>query len=348
MLTIVKHNTKLYEFPNFASFYNTKDMFRAKYKYNPSTLSYERSKLTWKDWLLRLTYVLVPTLVLSGLIVFLFLPTTSGNTDKNLKRQNMFLTQQLEDNQKEMKLIKDVLQDIEKRDKEIYRVVFNADKFPDNIKNMGTGGSDKYKSLEGFDASDLAKKTARELDDLEKQLYAQAVSFDQLVNLAKEKEKMLAFVPAIQPVANKDLRRMASGYGWRIDPVYGNRRMHWGMDFTATTGTDVYATGNGVVKDIEQKSWGYGNSVIIDHGFGYTTRYAHLSAFKVKKGQKVKRGDLIGLVGSSGKSTAPHLHYEVEKNGQKVNPVNYYHSDLSPEEYERMLELSRNANRAFD
>lgn len=323
-------------------------MFKTKYKYNPDTLSYEQSKLTWKDWLVRSLYVLVPTAILTTLIVLFLMPSFSGNSDEDLKRQNLYLTQQLENNEKEINLIRSVLSDIEKRDREIYRVVFNADQYPDNIKNMGTGGSEKYKELEGYDASELVIRSSQELDNLEKALYAQAVSFDELVNLAKEKEKMLAYIPAIQPVANKDLHRMASGYGWRIDPIYGTKRMHWGMDFTADTGTEVYATGNGVVKDLENKSWGYGKSVIIDHGFGYTTRYAHLSKFLVKPGQKVKRGDLIGLVGSTGKSTAPHLHYEVEKNGQKVNPVNYYHSDLSPEEYERMLELSRNANRAFD
>lgn len=323
-------------------------MFKTKYKYNPDTLSYEQSKLTWKDWLVRSLYVLVPTGILTTLIVLFLMPSFSGNSDEDLKRQNLYLTQQLENNEKEINLIRSVLSDIEKRDREIYRVVFNADQYPDNIKNMGTGGSEKYKDLEGYDASELVIRSSQELDNLEKALYAQAVSFDELVNLAKEKEKMLAYIPAIQPVANKDLHRMASGYGWRIDPIYGTKRMHWGMDFTADTGTEVYATGNGVVKDLENKSWGYGKSVIIDHGFGYTTRYAHLSKFLVKPGQKVKRGDLIGLVGSTGKSTAPHLHYEVEKNGQKVNPVNYYHSDLSPEEYERMLELSRNANRAFD
>ncbi|MBK6524416.1 MAG: M23 family metallopeptidase [Crocinitomicaceae bacterium] len=159
---------------------------------------------------------------------------------------------------------------------------------------------------------------------------------------------MLACIPAIQPIANEDLTRLSSGYGFRIDPIYKTQKMHWGIDFTAETGTNVYASGNGVVKDVEEKLWGYGTSVIIDHGFGYTTRYAHLSGYTVKKGDKITRGQLIGYVGSSGKSTAPHLHYEVEKNGVKINPIHFFHSDVNSEEYERLLEMSNSANQTFD
>jgi murein DD-endopeptidase MepM/ murein hydrolase activator NlpD len=186
------------------------------------------------------------------------------------------------------------------------------------------------------------------MDAIERRMNSQSISFKELLDLAKNKEKMLTSIPAIQPVRNKHLKHMASGYGYRIDPVYKTRRMHTGMDFTAKVGTPVYATGDGYIEDLEQSGWGYGKCIVINHGYGYKTRYAHLSAFKVKKGQKIKRGALIGLVGSTGKSTGPHLHYEVEKGGQKVNPIHYYHSDLTPDQYEKLIEMSQNSFKAFD
>ena len=213
---------------------------------------------------------------------------------------------------------------------------------------MGAGGSDKYNYLRKLPNSKLLVNTASSIDALERRLHAQTLSFRELIQLAKDKEKMLACIPAIQPVRNTDLKRLASGYGYRIDPIYKTRRMHSGMDFTADIGTEVYATGDGVIELVERKRWGYGKQIIIDHGFGYKTRYAHLSAFKVRVGQKVKRGDLIGLVGSSGKSTGPHLHYEVLKNNKAVNPIGYYHSDLTPEQYEQLLEMSEKSYKALD
>ena len=166
--------------------------------------------------------------------------------------------------------------------------------------------------------------------------------------MARDKEKMLAAIPAIQPVANKNLKRMASGYGYRIHPIYKVRKMHWGTDFSAPTGTPIYATGDGKVTKYRRSRAGYGNHIIIDHGYGYQTLYAHMSKVDVRRGQKVKRGDIIGYIGSSGRSTAPHLHYEVIKDGRKINPVNYFFNDLSPEEYEMMLEFSSNSNQSFD
>jgi murein DD-endopeptidase MepM/ murein hydrolase activator NlpD len=186
------------------------------------------------------------------------------------------------------------------------------------------------------------------LDNLQKRLNAQSMSFRELLELAKGKEKLLACVPAIQPVRNSDLKRRISGFGFRIDPIYKTRRKHTGMDFTADKGTEVYATGDGVVELVETKRWGYGKSIVINHGFGYKTLYAHLSAFNIRQGQKVKRGELIGLIGSTGKSTGPHLHYEVIKNGIKVNPIGYYHSDLSPDQYETLLEMSENSYQSLD
>jgi len=188
---------------------------------------------------------------------------------------------------------------------------------------------------------------ARKLDVLSKQVYVQSKSYDEVVKMALGKEKMLASIPAIMPVSNKDLKRTASGWGMRMHPIYRIPRFHYGMDFTAPTGTDVVATGNGIVKEIGRDG-GYGNIVVIDHGYGYETLYGHLLRSRVQVGQVINRGDVIGFIGSSGASTAPHLHYEVMKNGQKVNPQNYYFQDLNPLEYEKMISISTNMGQSFD
>ena len=195
--------------------------------------------------------------------------------------------------------------------------------------------------------SEIVVTTSKKLGELKKQLYIQSKSYDEIVLLARNKETMLANLPAIQPVLNKDLKQMASGYGWRIDPIYHSRRFHAGMDFAAPTGTDIYATGNGTVISAGWEQ-GYGNCVQINHNYGYQTLYGHMSAFKVRAGQTVKRGDVIGLVGSTGKSTGPHLHYEVHFKGEIMNPQNYYFLDLSPAEYDKMVQMSNNAGQMFD
>ena len=323
-------------------------MKKQKFRYNPETLSYDKVELSWKEHFLRSLLVIAPAVVLGFGFYLLFSSFFKSPNELNLERENANLREELNEMQEDVLLLSTVVKDLEKRDNEIYRVVFNAEPFPEQMRELGTGGTDEYEDLKGYDHSDRIIENKRLIKELEKRIYAQSISFDEVIQLAKEKEQMLASIPAIQPVANADLTRIASGYGWRIDPIYKTKKMHWGLDFTAETGTNVYATGNGVVKEIEQKRWGYGNSVIIDHGFGYTTRYAHLSAFKVKKGDKVVRGQVIGLVGSTGKSTAPHLHYEIEKNGKKIDPIHFFHSDISEDEYERLLEMANNANQSFD
>lgn len=231
----------------------------------------------------------------------------------------------------------EVLQGLEYRDENIYRVVFEAEPIPASVREAGTGGSQKYKSLEGFENSDLMENTAMLLDRLRKKMYVQSKSYDEVAELIKNKELMLSSIPAIMPVANKDLTRVASGYGMRIHPIYKTYKMHTGMDFTAPVGTDIYSTGSGTVVEVEYGSGGYGKHVIVDHGFGYQTLYGHMYKVNVKRGQKVLRGEVLGSVGNTGTSTGPHLHYEVIKNGIKINPVNYYFNDLTPEEFERML-----------
>jgi murein DD-endopeptidase MepM/ murein hydrolase activator NlpD len=247
-----------------------------------------------------------------------------------------------------MKQVEKVLDEIQERDDNIYRVIFEADPIPTSIRKQGFGGVNRYKKLLGLSNSELMINTSKKIDQLTKQLYLQSKSFDEVIDLAKNKSNMLASIPAIQPVANKDLKRMASGYGYRIHPIYKTRKMHYGMDFSAKTGTEIYATGDGVISKIKRSKRGYGNYVKINHGFGYETLYAHMSKYIVKRGQKVKRGEVIGYVGNSGISTAPHLHYEVRKDNKKINPMNFYYNDLSPEEYEKMLEISLQSNQSLD
>lgn len=323
-------------------------MRKEKFKYNPETLSYEKVQITWRERILKATLVIAPAIVLGFVFQLIFAGIFESPYEQELEKENAFLNEQIDEMNSKVVLAMAVLDDISDRDNEIYRVVFNAEPFPDELRQMGTGGSDEYSDLVGFNTSEKVIENTKLIKELERKLYAQSISFDEVISLAKEKEEMLASIPAIQPVSNVDLTRIASGFGFRIDPIYKTKKMHTGLDFTADIGTPVYSTGNGVVVECEVKRWGYGQSVIVDHGYGYRTRYAHLSEFKCKPGDKVLRGQVIGLVGSTGKSTAPHLHYEVEKNGQKINPIHFFHSDISPEEYERLIDMATNANQSFD
>tara|TARA_B110000196_G_scaffold141052_1_gene122138 strand:- start:1021 stop:1857 length:837 start_codon:yes stop_codon:yes gene_type:complete len=268
--------------------------------------------------------------------------------EKRLKDEIYNLTSQYYVINNNMKQIEIVLDDIQERDDNIYRTIFEADPIPNSIRKQGFGGVNRYKKFEGYSNSKIIINTTRKIDQLTKQLYLQSKSFDEIINLAKNKSEMLASIPAIQPVSNKNLSRMASGYGYRIHPIYKTRKLHTGMDFSAKTGTEIYATGDGVISKIRRSKRGYGNHVKINHGFGYETLYAHMSKYIVKRGQKVKRGEVIGYVGNTGTSVAPHLHYEVHKDKRRINPVNFYYNDLNPEEYEKMIEISSQSNQSFD
>jgi murein DD-endopeptidase MepM/ murein hydrolase activator NlpD len=249
---------------------------------------------------------------------------------------------------KKMDQVQDVLEGIQHRDNEIYRLYFEANPIPDEQRKAGFGGVNRYKSLEGFENSDMIIDVSKSMDILSKQLYIQSKSLDDIINLAEDKEKLLAAIPAIMPVRKEDLTRMASGYGWRSDPFTKARKMHRGMDFTAPTGTPVYAAGNGKIIRADNTASGFGEHIEIDHGYGYSTIYAHLSKYNVKAGQKVKRGDLIGFVGNTGRSSGPHLHYEVHKNGQPINPINFYYGNLTPEEFKQMLKTASQEGQSFD
>ena len=323
-------------------------MAKIKYYYDTKTLSYKRIELNAFDKFKRfLSYVVASTF--TGLImVIVFFQFFDSPKEKKLKSEIENLVVQYDILSKKMTQIDLVLDDIQQRDDNIYRVIFEADPIPSSIRKAGFGGVNRYKDIRNFSNSELVVEITKKADKLSKQLYIQSKSFDEVIDLAKNKADMLASIPAIQPIANKDLGRVASGYGYRIHPIYKTRKLHTGMDFTAPQGTPIYATGDGKIAKVRKSRKGYGNHVIIDHGYGYQTLYAHMKKYIVYRGQKVKRGEIIGYVGSTGTSVAPHLHYEVMKNKRKINPVNYYYNDLSPEEYEKMLEISSQNNQSFD
>lgn len=319
-----------------------------RYRYNTQTLSYEKVEKTAKDRFVRMLSFVVAGLVFSSITLFISYTYFDSPKEKQLIRENSQLKLQYELLNKRANDLAVVLEDIQHRDDNIYRVIFEAEPIPQNIRKSGLGGVNRYEHLEGYNNSELVIETSKRIDQLSKELYVQSKSFDEVYDMAKQKEEMLAAIPAIQPVSNKNLKRMASGFGNRIHPIYKTRKFHAGMDFTAPVGTEIYATGNGTVVEVKKSRRGWGNHVIIDHGYGYETVYAHMSDFSVRKGQTVKRGEVIGFVGNTGTSTAPHLHYEVHKNDKALNPVNFYFNDLSPEEYEEMINLSSAANQSFD
>jgi murein DD-endopeptidase MepM/ murein hydrolase activator NlpD len=323
-------------------------MPKTKYKYNHETLSFDRIKLGLRQIFLRFFGYFVASLLLAGIYGFIFAFIFDSPQEKVLKREIAQLTLQYELMNREMENVEKVLTHLQETDDNLYRTIFETEPVPSSYREGGIGGVNRYQELEGFSNSELVIETARRLDRIRKKIYVQSESCYVLVAFAMEKEEMLSSIPAIQPLSNKDLKRTASGFGYRIHPIYKISKFHSGMDFTAPTGTEVYATGNGVIRTVKSARRELGNHIIIDHGFGYQTVYAHLDRFNVRVGQKVKRGDVIGFVGSTGLSTAPHLHYEVLANGKHVDPALYYFNDLTPEEYERMLEISSKSGQTFD
>jgi hypothetical protein len=323
-------------------------MSRSMYRFDPESLSLHPNKLGFKGLIIKLIKYFFAGLVISVAFYFIFSSFFASPRERILKRELDQMKDRYAIMQKNINLASSVLEDLRQRDDNIYRTIFEAEPMPRSMREAGIGGVNRYVDLEGYENSSLVVNTAKKLDKVLKQIYVQSKSYDQILPMAVNKEGMLKCIPAIQPVANKGLERTSSGFGWRIHPWYKIRVFHEGLDFAAPIGTEVYATGDGVVEKTETSFHGYGNSIVIDHGFGYKTRYAHLSAFKIAIGQKVKRGDIIGLVGNTGLSTGPHLHYEVIKNSEKVNPVNYFFNDLTPEQYDQVISISNNNGQSLD
>jgi hypothetical protein len=323
-------------------------MGKEKYFFNHLTLTFERAKRPIKKQLGRFILFLAGVAVFATLVLFVAYSFFDSPKEKILKRELSQMKFQYEVLDDRMDHVLAVMNDIQDRDDNIYRVIFESEPIPSAVRQAGFGGVNRYAKLEGYKNSDILIETTEKLDMITSQLVVQSKSFDEVFDMAKNKAKFLSSMPAIQPVSNKDLRRLSSFFGYRMDPYYKVMKHHEGVDFSAPVGTDIYATGDGVVVEVDAAKRGYGNSVKIDHGFGYSTFYAHCSKIMVKRGQQIKRGQVIAKVGNTGKSTAPHLHYEVHKNNRPIDPINYFFSDITPEEYELMLERSQRPSQTLD
>ncbi len=322
-------------------------MAKLKYHYNPETLSYSRI-IPKKGRHLKRGLLILLSVLLTGFLGFIVLINFfESPKEKVMKREleNMKLNYKLLVKRSEQHTKR--LIELEERDNNIYRQFFEASPVPNEIRVAGFGGVNRYKSLEGFDNSKMILNLTKQMDGLSKRIVIQSKSLDDIVKMAENKEEMLASIPAIQPVKKEELTRMASGYGMRMHPILKIRKMHEGMDFKAKSGTPIYATGNGTVIRADRSST-FGNVVYIEHGYGYKTVYAHMKKIATRKGKKVKRGDIIGYVGNTGRSVSPHLHYEVHKNGRTVNPIYYYYGDLTPEEFVAMQKAAEEEGQSLD
>ena len=324
-------------------------MARIKYYYDTESCRYERIRVSTWDIIWNALGFLTLALVMAAGLVFVYITYFESPEEALLRKENEELKIYYELLSKEMADANEMLAALQERDDNIYRVIFGVEPIPEEIRSAGVGGANRYKDIveKGLEKEELVVDNYQRIDQLKKQMYIQTKSYDDIMNMAKDKELLLASLPAIQPVSNEDLKRLSSGFGYRIDPILKVRRPHYGIDFSLDKGTPIYATGDGTVSLVRSSFSGYGKQIEIDHGFGYKTKYAHLSEFKVKRGQKVKRGELIALSGNTGKSTAPHLHYEVHIDRKPVNPVHYFYKDLNTEEYEEVLRLASIENQAL-
>ena len=324
-------------------------MSKERYKFNTKSLTYEKIRVTFKDRFWRLVSYLATGVVFATITVVLSQQFLTSPGDRKREREIEALKLQYQLLYRRMEQADKVLRDLEDRDDNIYRAIFESEPVPKSMRYGGTGGSDRYEIFENYENAELLRSATERMDRIIKRLYIQSKSFDEVVHMARSKEKLVASIPAIMPINQDALAHaVTSGYGWRTHPIYKTQEFHPGMDFSAEQGTPIYATGDGTIERADNLAQGYGNHVVIDHGFGYQTLYGHMSRLAVRPKQKVSRGQLIGYVGSTGLSTAPHIHYEVIRNGEKVNPINYYYNDLSPEQYRTLVELSNKGGQSFD
>ena len=324
-------------------------MARIKYYYDTETCKYERVKTKKSDIILNALGILSLTVAMAVGLLILYTNYFESPKELLLKNEVTELKYYYSQLEEEVAVLSETLQGIEHRDDNIYRAVLGAEPIDKSIREAGIGGVDRYSEIreKNIIHKDLIVQLKEKADKLKRKLYIESKSQDDIVSIAERKEAQFAAIPAIQPIANKQLQALASGYGMRIHPIYKVKKMHTGIDFAASIGTPIYATADGKVEEVSIKYSGYGKTIVIDHGFGYKTRYAHMHDFAIRQGQNVKRGELIGYVGNTGISTAPHLHYEVLLNGVLINPVHYFFNDLSPAEYEKIVELASIENQSL-
>jgi len=323
-------------------------MKHTRYKFNPESLSFDKIRLGAKAILLRFLAYFIGSAIVAVVLNFMFGLFFDTPKEKALKREIEQMSLQYDLIHREMGNLEKVIEHLQETDDNLYRTIFGAEPIQATQRQAGIGGVSRFSELEGFNNSGLVIETAKKLDIIRKKVYIQSKSFDELIMLAREKEDMLRSIPAIIPISTKDLTRIASGFGLRIHPYYKISKFHAGMDFTAPLGTEVYASGDGTIESVLSCKSGMGIYITVNHVFGYKSIYAHLDNFNVKQGQKVHRGDVIGFVGNTGMSIAPHLHYEIRLYGENVDPVNYFFNDLSPAEYETMIEIASKTGQSFD
>ena len=322
-------------------------MKKVYYEYDMQRRVFRRIYPTLRQRLLTYALRTLGIIVSAGVVFLLFYLLVPTPSVEELRDENLKLQARYQDLSRKVDGALEVLNAIEQRDDNLYRVLLESEPVSEHIRQSGYSGTNRYSELMDMSNSSLVVSIAQRVDLLEKKLYVQTKSFNDVVDMYRDNAKRIDCIPSIQPVSNKDLKRTASGYGYRIDPIYHVRKFHAGMDFTCPTGTPVYATGNGRVVSAKWRT-GFGNCIEINHGYGYVTLYAHLSRINVKVGQTVSRGEVIGKAGSTGKSTGPHVHYEVLLNGKNLNPINYYFMDLDADEYEQMVQMSENQGRVYD
>ncbi|MBW0159776.1 MAG: peptidoglycan DD-metalloendopeptidase family protein [Sediminibacterium sp. Gen4] len=323
-------------------------MKKIKYYYNTHTLRYEKLETPLRVRLLQL-FGFIAASIVTGMIIFaIAFRYIDSPKEKLLRQQNEDLKQNygvLEERLKQLTLQMDELAN---RDNEVYRSIFESKPIPDSARIREMEKRKEIQLLQAMGSTELIKNMTVQLNNLSLRMAYQQQSFDEITQMVKNKEKFLASIPAIQPISNKNLTRIASGYGYRIDPIYKDRRAHLGMDFTAPHGTPIYATADGVVSDAGFNTGGFGNRVVINHGNSYETLYGHMYRIKARVGQRVKRGEVIGYVGNTGKSSGPHCHYEVHRYGNPVNPIYYFYNDLTPAQFDRLLKIAAASNQSMD